>query len=61
MLDAFIIEQIRKREDDRHQRRHQPHLEPPGHFPLERPPQADQDVNGRREDDDNDGMVVFDM
>ena len=61
MLDAFIIDEIRKREEQRRQPRHQPHLEPPAYFPLERPPQPDRDVNGRREEDDGDGRLVFDM
>ncbi len=61
MLDAFIIDQIRKREDESRQQRIQPHAEPLSRFPLERPPHADRDVTGRREEDDFDGRVVFDM
>ena len=68
MFDAFIIEQIRKREEDRRQPRHQPALESPNSMPLERPPHWDRDlnwdrdVNGHRDgNDDGDGRVVFDM
>ncbi|MSQ83107.1 MAG: hypothetical protein EXR77_09365 [Myxococcales bacterium] len=61
MLDAFIIDQIRKQQDERRLPRSQPYAEPPGSFPLERPPQADRDVTSRREDDEFDGRIVFDM
>ncbi len=61
MLDAFVIDQIRKREEERRPQRIQPHAEPPGRFPLERPPVVDRDVTGHREDDDFDGRIVFDM
>lgn len=61
MLDAFIIDQIRKQQDERRLPRSQPYAEAPGSFPLERPPQADRDVTSRREDDEFDGRIVFDM
>ncbi len=58
MLDAFIIEEIQRRErlDDRVQ----PMLERPGRYPV--PPEAPEDV--RRPDDDEEsdrGVVIFDM
>jgi len=62
MLDAFIIEQIRRRDEERRHPhpQHQPQLEPPGRSPLDRPPRWEGD--GRRSDDeDGDGRVVFDM
>ncbi len=60
MLDAFIIEQIKRREEELRQDRRQPRLEPPGRFPLERPPLWDRDRDAGRDDDHN-GVVIIDM
>lgn len=64
MLDAFIIEQIRRREEEqRRNQRQQPRLEPPGRIPLQRPPGWDRDADHdrRRSDDDFEGVVIIDM
>ncbi|MCO4761128.1 MAG: hypothetical protein KC502_06460 [Myxococcales bacterium] len=60
MLDAFIIEEIRRRErtDDRLQ----PRLERPDAFPLPLPPEPDP-YRGYNDDDDDDnnGVIIIDM
>lgn len=68
MLDAFIIEQIKRREEERRQQRIQPSLEPPGRFPLDRPPGWNEDRDPRRRgdsdrghDDEHDGVMIIDM
>lgn len=66
MLDAFIIEQIQRRE--RKDERLQPRLEQPGRFPMQPPPQHREEPepdrrSGRDEDDDerSEGIVYIDM
>jgi len=65
MLDAFIIEEIMRRE--RLDERHQPRLERPGAYPMPYPPEAEMpDPNARRgyDDDDDDrsnGVIIMDM
>jgi hypothetical protein len=68
MLDAFIIEQIRRREDQEQERtRRQPALESPSRFPMQRPPgwsdaeadrsdrdRSDRDRSDRDRDSDED-------
>jgi len=70
MLDAFIIEQIRRREEerDRERQRIQPTLERPGSMPYMPPnwqPPATWDRHGessdRRHPDAEDGRIVIDM
>ena len=73
MLDAFIIEQIRRREDQEQERtRRQPALESPSRFPMQRPPgwsdaeadRSDRDRSDRDRDSDEDrdrGFAIFDM
>lgn len=63
MLDAFIIEQIRKREEERHPQRIQPRVEPPGRFPLERPPGWDRGAgqDSERHRDEDNGVIILDM
>lgn len=61
MLDAFIIDQIRRREEERRDRRQQPYADTPQGYPLERLPERDRDATSGREDDDYDGRIVFDM
>jgi hypothetical protein len=58
MLDAFIIEQIQRRE--RKSERVQPSLEQPGRFPLEPLPEPREP---KRRDDDysEDGIIYLDM
>jgi len=63
MLDAFIIEQIRRREekDDRVQ----PRLEIPGRYPLQQPPtwkpEDDRQHRDHDADDEHRGVIVLDM
>ena len=70
MLDAFIIEHLRRRE--REDARQQPWLDQPGKFPYEEPTppnrQADGDPNDRdrdhdhdRDRDNNNGVIIIDM
>jgi hypothetical protein len=55
MLPPFIIEQIRKREQDERVRHEQPRLE----LPLDRPrPRKQQDVP---EDDGGRGVIILDL
>lgn len=63
MLDAFIIEQIKRREEEQGRSgRQQPHLEPPGRMPLQRPPSWDRDAESdRRREEDYDGVMIIDM
>lgn len=63
MLDAFIIEQIKRREEEQQRgRRQQPHLEPPSRIPLQRPPSWDREADSdRRRDEDYDGVMIIDM
>ncbi len=63
MLDAFIIEQIKRREEEqRRGSRQQPHLEPPSRMPLQRPPSWDRDADAdRRREEDYDGVMIIDM
>jgi hypothetical protein len=58
MLDAFIIEQIRKREEERLPQRIQPRIEPPGRFPG-----WDRDAgrDGDRHRDEDDRVIILDM
>lgn len=59
MLDAFIIEQIQRRE--RKSEPVQPGLEQPGRFPLE-PMPAPREPRPRLDDDDGDeGIAYIDM
>ena len=59
MLDAFIIEQIQRRE--RKSEHIQPALEQPGRFPLE-PMPAPREPKSRIDDDDgDDGITYIDM
>ncbi len=63
MLDAFIIEQIRRREEK--DERLQPRLEIPGRFPLQQPPSWTPEHERQRHDQDADddrrGVIVLDM
>lgn len=65
MLDAFIIEEIRRRE--RLDERVQPQLERPDSFPFPFPPDAghpsQRDRQGYDDDDDdsNRGVIILDM
>lgn len=65
MLDAFIIDQIQRRE--RKDERLQPRLEQPGQFPMQPPPHREEPEQERRrgqsEDDDeqNNGIMYIDM
>ena len=65
MLDAFIIEQIRRREQK--DERLQPQLEIPGRFPMQQPPSWTPErerEHGRHDqdsDDDNRGVIILDM
>lgn len=64
MLDAFIIEQIRRREEEQQRnQRQQPRLESPSRMPLQRPPGWDRDADSdrRRSEDDYDGVMIIDM
>ncbi|MFZ4577557.1 MAG: hypothetical protein ACOYOB_04090 [Myxococcota bacterium] len=68
MLDAFIIEQIRRREEQEQERtRRQPALEIPSRFPMQRPPgwsdaEADRSDRDRDGDEDRDrGFAILDM
>lgn len=60
MLDAFIIEEIQRRERSR-DGRIQPRLDQPGRFPLPPPdwrPDSRQDTDS---DDDDHGVIILDM
>jgi hypothetical protein len=63
MLDAFIIEQIRRRE--RKDDRVQPRLENPGRFPLQPMPEPERKEPLRRgsydSEDDDSGIAYIDM
>ena len=69
MLDAFIIEEIRRREQ--FDERRQPRLQRPGAYPTPYPPRSGPDsgrpeLPSRRhydedEDDSNNGVIVLDM
>ena len=62
MLDAFIIEEIMRREEK--DERVQPHLESPGQGPFEPPPSTWQDsgpIDIGGDDTDNDGVIIIDM
>jgi hypothetical protein len=54
MLPPFIIEQIRRREEQERARHEQPRLEIPVQSPVPRAPQAPED-NGDR------GVVIIDL
>lgn len=64
MLDAFIIEEIQRRERER-DARIQPRLDQPGRFPGPPPnwrPEPRRDSDDRdRDDDDNHGVIILDM
>ena len=68
MLDAFIIEEIQRRERDR-DARIQPRLDQPSRFPMPPPnwrpdsrrePESDRD-SGRDDDDLDRGVIILDM
>jgi hypothetical protein len=64
MLDAFIIEQIQRRE--RKDDRLQPRLEQPGRFPMQPPPQhreepQEHDRHGSDAEDKDRGITYIDM
>jgi hypothetical protein len=61
MLDAFIIEQIRRREQP--DERRQPRLEIPARFPIAPPESWERDHDHRRERDadEHEGVVILDM
>ena len=59
MLDAVIIEEIRRREEQREERA-QPRLEQPGRFPLP-PPQWRRDREEREPEESDRGFVILDM
>lgn len=63
MLDAFIIEQIQRRE--RRDDRVQPRLEQPGRFPMQPPPHRDEPQERERQgsdaEDKDRGIVYIDM
>ena len=66
MLDAFIIEQIKRREEQERERdRRQPALEIPSRFPMQRPPgwsDADRRDRDRDAEEESDrGFVILDM
>lgn len=54
MLPPFIIEQIRRREEQERARPEQPHLEIPIERPAPRTPKAPDDSNDR-------GVVIIDL
>jgi hypothetical protein len=54
MLPPFIIEQIRRREEQERTRHEQPHLELPIGQPVPRAPQAPEDGGDR-------GVVIIDL
>ena len=65
MLDAFIIEEIQRRERER-DTRIQPRVEPPSRMPGPPPgwrPDArrDRDVPEQDIDDEDDGVIILDM
>ena len=55
MLPPFIIEQIRRREEQERARPEQPHLEIPAEQPTPRKPSAPSEDAGQR------GVVVIDL
>lgn len=67
MLDAFIIDEIRRRERERDGV--QPHAERPGERPRTTQPSANEEPSGRgfviidrdRDDFDDNGLTVIDM
>ena len=57
MLPPFIIEQIRRREEQERARHEQPRLE----IPVDRPaPRAPQPPDGKRDEGDR-GVVIIDL
>jgi len=64
MLDAFIIEEIQRRERER-DARIQPRLDQPGRFPMPPPdwrPDSRREPDFDRDDDDNGrGVIILDM
>lgn len=58
MLDSFIIEELRKREEERRREAERPRLELPLH--PERDPYEDLDKS-RDDDESNRGVVVIDL
>jgi hypothetical protein len=54
MLPPFIIEQIRRREEQERARHEQPRLEIPSDRPKPRPPQAPEDTGDR-------GVIIIDL
>jgi hypothetical protein len=62
MLDAFIIEEIQRREE--RSDRDQPRLEAPSRVPFEPPPHTttgEHDVGDRNDDQDDNGVIIIDM
>lgn len=63
MLDAFIIEEIIRREE--RQKRSRPALHAPSRSPYELPPEHQMPDNGDRDehddDDEHDGVIIIDM
>jgi hypothetical protein len=63
MLDAFIIEEIQRRERDR-DARIQPRLDQPSRYPMPPPdwrPDSRRDSDHERDDDDDRGVIILDM
>jgi hypothetical protein len=58
MLDAFIIEELKRRERSRHQEGERPSLEVPLPHPDERPPRRS---DTERDDAPQRGVVVIDL
>lgn len=59
MLPPFIIEQIRKREEEAARRKEQPRLELPLDLPLERMPSGPH--HDEPEDEPERGVIVVDL
>ncbi len=59
MLDAFIIEEIIRREE--YNERPRPSLRAPARSPYERPPRPTPERDEDDEDQDNDGVIIIDM
>ena len=63
MLDAFIIEEIQRRERER-DTRIQPRLDQPSRYPMPPPnwrPDSRRDSDVERDDDDDRGVIMLDM
>lgn len=64
MLDAFIIEEIQRRERER-DTRIQPRLDQPSRYPMPPPnwrPDSRSEPDVERDDDDRDrGVIILDM